>query len=190
MSYLIIGLIPTSLLGAYIFYEKYVLPNAMRKVRDDQSKIKISQNREIANLQNYIVATGDRATIVLETVEVMEGTTLQQASLGEITEVSHQFDTAIKTLQTAQLTLSKRAQSGTPGAFKNFFTLGGNKQSVVAQAAEAAGFYGNNNINAFLTVVAQKFPDINNREKFVALNEERREAVIRKVKTNNLPGNQ
>jgi hypothetical protein len=176
--------------GAYIFYEKVMVPTAANKARQDLSKIKLSNHRELANLQQQIEYTKDRVKQVLEMSEMIDSDLLQSTSIGQLSEVDNGLEAIGKDVQMIRSTLSKRAQSGVGGNFKNFFTLGGNKQSAIATAAEAAGFYGNNNINNFITVVMQKFPDIKNRDMFLALSEERREAIIRKVKTNNLPGNQ
>jgi hypothetical protein len=176
--------------GAYIFYERVMVPTAANKARQDLSKIKLSNHREIANLQQQLEYTKDRIKQVLEMVEMIDSDLLQSSSIGQISEIDNYLESIGKDVQLVRSTLSKRAQSGVGGNFKNFFTQGGNKQSAIAIAAESAGFYGNNNINNFLTVVMQKFPDIKNRDMFLALSDERREVIVRKVKTNNLPGNQ
>jgi methyl-accepting chemotaxis protein len=177
--------------SAYIIYKELIVPNVTRRVKDDFSKMQLSKNREIANIQQFLQTIKDRVTQLNETVELIDSDTLRQATVAEVGEIGDLIDSINKGLEQSKATLSQRARSGGRlGKAIGFFTNGGNKQSIVIQSAEAAGFYGANNVNTFLTVVAQKFPDINNRDKFINLSEERREAVIRKVKSNNLPGNQ
>jgi hypothetical protein len=190
MSYLILCLIIALAALAYMLYSKYVLPYAMNKVRDDFSKIQLSKNREIANLQQFLQNTSDRITVLQETVELIDSETLQQSTVAEVSEINNQINSIVKSLQLVQATLSRRAQAGTKGAVRNLFTMGGNKPTPITQAAETAGFYGKNGVNTFLNAVANKIPDVNTADKFLALSEDRREAIIRKVKTNNLPDGQ
>lgn len=190
MTYLILVLLFALAFGAYVLYEKYLVPQAEKQAKANFEKSQRSNAKEVAQIEQSLEHILERAQTLLEHTKGIEPDTVKQMGVGQLSEIGEKKERIEKTLQEVQTTLSKRAQSGSAGTLIKFFTGGGNKQSAIVEAAQAAGFYGNNSVNNFLTTVTQKFPEIKNRDQFLAKDEEQRAAIIRRVKTNNLPAGQ
>ena len=187
MTYLVLCLLFALAFGAWILYDKYLIPQAEKTAQNKLDRKMRSTAKEISQVEQSMKTMLERAETLLEHTESIDPETVKLMSVGQLAELGDDHDKVVKTLGKVQASLSKRAQNGTTGNLIKFFTAGGNKQNTLTSSAETAGFYGPKGINTFLTRVSETFPSIKNAKDFLALDEEKRAAIVRRVKSNNVP---
>lgn len=182
ITLLVIGLVTLVVFAKGKYFDPYIDEKVRAKVKD----LQISSNKEVAQVQNTLNQVGTISQSLLDHVETIPDETIREMKLSELSDVGQQMELINKNLKQLHSSLSNRAQKGGSFFAKEFFANGGNKQYLLQDAATKAGFFGAQAINNFLVAVATKVPEINNREKFLQLPQDRREAIIKKVKINNV----
>lgn len=187
MGYLILCLIFATAVGMYFLYDKYILPNVREQAKTEVWNIEKSKNKEVLKIQQALANINDSVETLFQHVDLMDTDVIKRMSLGEANEMAAQVQSIVMGLNKTQNKVSSRTQAGALGAIANPFKFGAKKElSPIQVYAEKASFHGNNSVENFLKAIKAQFPNINNKEQFLALNEEARLNVIRKVKQNNL----
>lgn len=173
----------------YFLYDKYILPNVIEKAKAEVWGIQKSKNKEVLKIQQALENINDNVETLFDHVNLMETDVIKQMSLGEANEMALQVQSIVRGLNKTQEKVSSRTQANALGAIQNPFGKFGAKREIspIQVYAEKGSFNGPNGVENFLKAVKAFSPNITDKEKFLALNEEARINIVRKIKQNNLP---
>lgn len=188
MGYLILILIFATAVTMYFLYDKYILPNVIEKAKTEVWNIEKSKNKEVLKIQQALANIKHDVETLYDHVDLMDTDVIRKMSLGEANEMAAQVQSIVRGLNKTQEKVSSRTQANALGAIPNPFKFGAKREvSPTEVYAQKASFHGPNGVDNFLKAIRNQFPNITNKEQFLALNEEARLNVVRKVKQNNLP---
>lgn len=188
MGYLILCMIFATAISMYFLYDKYILPNVREQAKAEVWNIEKSKNKEVLKIQQALANINDSVETLYDHIDLMDTDVIRKMSLGEANEMAAQVQSIVRGLNKTQEKVSTRTQANALGAIPNPFKFGTKRELSPLQVyAEKASFHGQNGSENFLKAIKAVFPNINNKEQFLAMNEEARLNIVRKVKQNNLP---